>query len=195
MSVLAICLAALPVAAQQGTVYSNGPINGTTDAWEINFGILVSDSFNVGSGGSSVGGVSFGAWTFPGDVLENARVLINSGGTVYIDQIVSFTQSSCSNNQYAFNVCTETGSFSPVNLAAGTYLLTLHDAVVNDGDPIYWDENSGPSLAEENMVGTIPSEAFTVLGAPSTSVPEPRGAMLLGSGILGLAGILRRRLF
>jgi PEP-CTERM motif len=96
-----------------------------------------------------------------------------------------------------------------VNLAAGTYWLNLANAVVNDGDPIYWDENSGvggngPSSASENSVGTIPSEAFTVLGTSSTSssssstggtVPEPSSIMLFGSGILGLAGVLRRKLF
>jgi hypothetical protein len=55
-------------------------------------------------------------------------------------------------------------------------------------------------------VGTIPSESFTVLGSEgstttSTSttttgtVPEPSSIMLFGSGILGLVGMLRRRLF
>ncbi|HUK73897.1 MAG TPA: PEP-CTERM sorting domain-containing protein, partial [Candidatus Bathyarchaeia archaeon] len=71
-------------------------------------------------------------------------------------------------------------------------------------DPIYWDENSGPSSASENSVGTIPSEAFTVLGGTSSSttttsttgtVPEPSSILLFGSGILGLAGVLRRKLF
>ncbi len=28
-----------------GTIYENGPINGNTDAWTINFGFVVSDSF------------------------------------------------------------------------------------------------------------------------------------------------------
>ena len=200
LSLLALCLVAVPAMAQS-TVYSNGAINGTTDAWTINFGFVVSDTFTTSGG--PVTGLSFGAWAFPGDVLENAEVQITSaefGGTVYSDQIVSFTQSGCSGNQYGFNVCTETGSLSPVNLAAGTYWLNLDNAVVNDGDPIYWDENSGPSSASENSVGTIPSEAFTVLGGTSTTtggttVPEPSSIMLFGSGILGLAGVLRRKLF
>ena len=197
LSLFALCLASIPAIAQ-GTVYSNGAINGTTDAWTINFGFVVSDTFTTSGGG--VRGLMFGAWTFPGDVLLNAEVQITSaefGGTVYSDQIVSFTQSGCSGNQYGFNVCTETGSLSPVNLAAGTYWLNLDNAVVNDGDPIYWDENSGPSSASENSVGTIPSEAFTVLGTGGTgsSVPEPSSIMLFGSGILGLAGVLRRKLF
>ena len=33
----------LPAAAPWA--YDNGPINGTTDAWEINFGYVVSDTF------------------------------------------------------------------------------------------------------------------------------------------------------
>jgi PEP-CTERM motif len=202
LSLLVLCLAAVPAMAQ-GTVYSNGPINGTTDAWTINFGFVVSDTFTVGSSGATVNGLSFGAWTFPGDVLENAGVQITSsefGGTTFFSGTVNFTQSACSGNQYGFNVCTETGSFSNVNLAAGTYWLNLDNAVVNDGDPVYWDENSGPSSASENTVGTIPSEAFTVLGGSTTttsatSVPEPSSIMLFGSGILGLAGVLRRKLF
>ena len=67
---------------------------------------------------------------------------------------------------------------------------------------MYWDENSGPSSASENAYGTIPSEAFTVLGASSTttttttgggSVPEPSTLMLLGSGIFGVMSVVRRR--
>ena len=202
LSLFALCLVALPAAAQ--TIYSNGPINGTNDAWSINFGFVVSDTFTVSSGGASISGLAFGAWVFPGDVPSSVEVQITSsefGGTVYTDQNVNLTLSGCSGNQYGFNICTETTSpFGPVNLAAGTYWLNLDNAVVATGDPLYWDENSGPSLASENSVGTIPSESFTLLGTSSTStsggsVPEPSSIMLFGSGILGLAGILRRRLF
>jgi PEP-CTERM motif len=206
-SLLALCLGAVPAAAQ--TVWDNGPINGTTDAWTINSGFVVSDSFTVGSGGANVNGIVFGDWAFPGDVLESAEVTITSsefGGTVYVDQVVNFTQSGCSGNQFGFNVCTVTGELAGVgvNLAFGSYWLNLQNAVVNSGDPIYWDENSGPSSASQNSVGTIPSEAFTVLGAtsctgttcsPPPSVPEPGSIMLFGSVIVGLAGMLSRRLF
>ena len=205
LSLLALCLVAVPAMAQLG--YNNGPINGTTDAWTINFGFVVSDTFTVPDGGSPVNSLIFGAWTFPGDVLLNAEVQITSaefGGTIYSDQIVSFTQSGCSANQYGFNVCTENGSLSPVNLAAGTYWLNLDNAVVNNGDPIYWDENSGPSSASQNTVGTIPSEAFTIPECvdsqsapcgPPPPAPEPSSIMLFGSGILGVVGLVRRKLF
>jgi len=193
-----LALAVIPAAAQ--TLYSNGPVNGTTDGWTINFGFVVSDTFTVGSGGGTVTGVDFYAWTFPGDVLENAEVAITSsefGGTTYSDQVVNFSQSACSANQYGYNVCLESSSgMTPVSLSGGTYWLNLENAVVNDGDPIFWDENSGASTASENSVGTIPSEAFTVNGTPNTgTTPEPSSILLLGSGALGLAGILRRKLF
>ena len=206
LSLLALCLAAVPAAAQ--VVYSNGPINGTTDAWSINDPYVVSDSFVVPGGGASINGLIFGAWLVPGSLLMSAQISITSsefGGTSYFDQVVNFTESGCSGNQYGYNVCTETSSaFGPVNLAAGTYWLNLENANAGLDAPVYWDENSGPSSASESSVGTIPSESFTILGNSTTSstttssggtVPEPSSIMLFGSGILGLAGVLRRKLF
>ncbi len=157
-------------------LYNNGPINGTTDAWTLNSGFVVSDTFTIPSGGDNVTGLTFGAWAFPGDVLQSVEISISSqalgGGTIYSDQLINFTQSACSGNQYGFNVCTESsGNFTGPNLAVGTYWVNLQNAVVNNGDPIYWDENSGPSMASENGVGTIPSEAFTVEGSSSTCQP------------------------
>ena len=201
LSLLALCLVALPAMAD--IAYDNGPINGTTDAWTINFGFVVSDTFTTGGG--TVNGLAFGAWVFPGDVLQSAEVSITDaefGGNTFFDGVVNFTQSGCVGNQYGYNVCTETGSFTDTALADGTYWLNLQNASVNTGDPIYWDENSGPSQASENSVGTIPSEAFTLTGTGGTTttttsgtVPEPSSIMLFGSGILGLAGVLRRKLF
>jgi len=59
-----------------------------------------------------------------------------------------------------------------VSTNSGTSYLNLQNAVVGSGDPVYWDENSGigchsqgcPSQAYQNSVGTIPSEAFDVVG-------------------------------
>ena len=97
-------------------LYDNGAINGTTDGWTINFGFVVSDTFTL-STASTVTGLNFGAWVFPGDTLTSAEVSITSsefGGTTYSDQVVAFTQQGCTGNQYGYNVCTESGSLTGV---------------------------------------------------------------------------------
>jgi hypothetical protein len=205
-----LCLAASTGAAQ--TLYSNGPVYGDADAWTINSGFVVSDTFMLSSA-STVTGFNFYSWLLTStDVLESAEVSITSsefGGTLYSDQVVSFAQSGCRENGFGYYVCLESSTnFNPVNLAGGTYWLNLDNAVVNSGDPAYWDENSGmgcnspgcPSLASENSVGTIPSESFTVLGTAQSSTsttsttPEPSSIMLFGSGIIGLIAVVRRKL-
>jgi hypothetical protein len=146
-------------------------------------------------------------WLPPGDTLTSAEMSITSGensGTFYFDQTVNFSQGGCTTNQYGYNVCQENTVFEGPTLNAGTYWLNLQNASVPSGDPVYWDENSGPSTASENTVGSIPSEAFaltaagettTTTGTTGTSVPEPGGILLFGSGILGLASVVRRKLF
>ena len=206
LSLLALTLVAVPAMAQ--TVYSNGAINGNTDAWTINFGFIVSDTFNVTNNNTTITGGSFGMWLFSGDTLSSAEVSITSGensGTSYFDQTLNFTQGACTVNQYGYNVCQENTTFNGPTLNAGSYWLNLQNTSIPNGDPAYWDENSGPSKASENSVGSIPSEAFTVLGSSTTtssttsstttSVPEPSSIMLFGSGILGLASLVRRKLF
>jgi hypothetical protein len=145
-----------------------------------------------------------------GDSLTSVEVAIGNSGYFsnnLFDGTVALTQSNCFANGRGFNVCQETGNFNGPNLSAGNYFLTLENASIPDGDPTYWDQNSGlgcmypgcPSSAQENDTGSIPSEAFTLSGSSSSTstgtTPEPSSIMLFSSGILGLAGVLRRKLF
>ncbi len=83
-------------------------------------------------------------------------------------------------NEYGFDVDKVTVTGLNVDLAGGTYWFNLSNAVTEDHNPVYWDENSGndchspgcPSLASENQVGTIPSETFDVRGIYSTGGDE-----------------------
>jgi uncharacterized repeat protein (TIGR03803 family) len=160
--------------APEGPIYDNGPINGNTDAWAINFNFVTSDTITVSAG--TVDAMTFGAWLIPGDTMTSVELSITSspnGGTTYFDQIVNLTQDNCIGNQLGFNVCMMSANFTGPMLNAGTYWVNLQNAHIPSGDPAYWDENSGdgcssdgcPSQAYNNAVGTIPSEAFTMEGS------------------------------
>jgi PEP-CTERM motif len=203
-----LCLTILVLPAAAANVYDNGPVNGQVDAWLINFGFDVADSFVVPNNNQLlINGIDFWAWLFPGDSIASVQVQFGTMpfSNEFFDGFVSLTQSDCFLNSYGYNVCMESGSFAPVNLSPGNYWLTLQNANAL-GDPVYWDENSGvgcqsqgcPSQATNGAIGTIPSEAFTLTGSTATTTgsttPEPGSLVLFASGFLGLRAFLRRRL-
>ena len=198
LTILCLALAAVPAFAGS---YSNGPINGNTDAWTINFGYVVSDTFVQPAGDTTATGFSVGVWEFPGDTVLSVDWSIGTseyGGDV-ASGTASVTDTFVSTNGFGYNIDVLSANISASGLNGGsTYWLSLQNAVVSTGDPVFWDENSGPSQASESSVGTIPSEAFTINtsgGGGGGTTPEPSSIMLFGSGILGLAGVLRRKLF
>lgn len=213
LAILCLALAAVPASAQNWS-YDNGPIYGSVGAWDINFGFTVSNSYVAG--GTSVTGFAFGAHEFPGDMVTSVEWTLSTGpcsdpqggcGTILGSGTASgsnLTDKFLSHNGFGFDIDLITVSNLNVAENSGTqYWLTLANAMVTNGDPVYWDENSGvgcmskgcPSTAYENFVGTVPSEAFTISGGSSGTTPEPASFLLLASGILGLAGVLRRKLF
>ena len=200
--VVCLSLAAAPAFAD----YSNGPINGSVDAWTINFGYVVSNTFTC-CGLDPIYRFSFGVWEYPGDTLTQVDWSITSaenGGTVYGQGTATSNggtggvlyEQFISSNQYGYNIDEATVDGLRVNAVNGTLWLNLQNASVASGDPVYWDENSGPSSASQSAVGTIPSEAFTIYDHETTTVttPEPSSILLFGSGLVGVAGILRRKL-
>lgn len=211
LAILCLALAAVPASAQ--VLYDNGPINGTVDAWTINFGFVIGDSFTL-LNSSTVGGFNFGAWETAGDVLTSVDWSITSlpvGGMVYGSGTASgknLTDQFISLNQYGYDIdmITVTGLNVPLSFVP-TYWLNLQNAVSTGGNPVYWDENSGigckgdngmgggcPSEASGGGVGTDPSESFDINGTNgSGGTPEPGSFILLLSGVLGVVGVLRRK--
>jgi hypothetical protein len=198
---LCLVLAVIPASAQ--ILYNNGPAGPDIDAWTINFGYIVSDTFTLSSD-ATVGGFDFAAWEFPGDKVLTVDWSITSqenGGTMYGGGTANVTQQFISVNAYGYDEYEVTATGLKVGLNAGTYWLNLQNAVVTSGDPVYWDENSGmgchsqgcPSKASDSAVGTIPSESFDITGGGGTT-PEPNSIVLFASGLIGLAGVMRLKL-
>ena len=93
--------------------------------------------------------------------------------------------------------------------AGSTYWVSISNATDASSDGTQaWDIPNGglggPATCNFRQSGTnfgdcgLGGESFTLSGTTSTTTtsttPEPSSIMLLGSGVLGLAGILRRKL-
>jgi len=211
LTILSLALATVPAWAGSWS-YDNGPINGNVDAWTINFGFTVSDSYVAG--GSSVSGFSFGAREIPGDHVTGVDWILSTGpcsdpgsgcGTIvgFGTASSNLTDTFLHDNIFGYAIDLITVSNLDVPEISGTqYWLTLANAVVPSTDPVYWDENSGvgcqspgcPSTAYESVLGTIPSESFTISGSSGATTPEPSSILLFGAGLTGIAGLLRRKL-
>ncbi len=194
----AFCIVVV-VPATADILYSNGPFNGDIDAWTINNGFSVSNSFLLPNN-SLIEDLQFVYWIFPdGQTLGTVDMQIGStsfGGNVQTLTGVSNTYLGA--NSFGYSLYQADYTF-PGIAWSGAGWLTLSNACSSvgcSGDPIYWDQNNGPSLAFENSVGAIGSESFTLSGSGSgPPIPEPTSLLLFVSGVVGVAGVLRRRLF
>jgi len=195
------CLMLAVTPAMADTLYSNGPYDGNTAAWSIDHGNAVTDSTNLNSSRSNVYEVDFVYWdASASDLLTTVDMSIGTtpfGTDIFSGTLTGVTNTFLGTNQYGYATVAGSATF---DVAAGTasIYLTLSNACTTSGcstNPIYWDENSGSSTAYDNTLGSIPSESFTLIGtSDGGTTPEPSSLVLFGSGILGLAGVLRRRL-
>src|ERR1039458_2881744 len=204
------CLAFLSSLSAQ-VLYDDGPINGTVNAWTINFGYLISDSITFAQT-ATVGGFDLGVWEYPGDQTLTVDWSITAqpySGNIYGQGTASVTDTFISVNQYGYDIDKLSAAISGPTLNAGTYWLNIQNAVSKLGDPVFWDENSGVGCTGDNGMGGgcpseacggtcidgqagIPPESFDILGTASGQTPEPGSFVLFGSGILGVAGIVGR---
>ena len=97
-----LCLTLAVAPAMAGTLYSNGPYNGNTDAWAIDYGFAVSDSFTVPTS-SRIEDFSMVYWTAAGNTLMSVDLAFGTtsfGGTYNTVGIANNT--FLGTNQYGF---------------------------------------------------------------------------------------------
>jgi hypothetical protein len=211
-----LCLAL--TASAQLAIYSEGPLDGNDNGFfvtgpnfvniggsfqDISNGFIAANSgfadviewgeWSVGAPTSFVWSLSASAF---GNELGSATVGQNAGNSTLL-----FT------NGFGYGVYdVKAIVYVDAWLSAGsTYWLSISNATdaSNDGTQA-WDipngGSGGPAICNFRQSGYnfgncfIGGESFTITGWPPPITPEPSSIVLFGSGILGIAGILRRKL-
>lgn len=221
LSVLLVGFAGLLTTAPalaDSVIYNNtGPTSGTgNNGWNIGIfttaNYAITDSFTL-TNGAVVDGATFlvdlaGLCSLTS--VDWAITTQSFGGTTLASgtatdatmesQLITYHYPSGVISRYALE---ETIQFSGLTLGPGTYWFQLAGAT-DDAPPdgglygtwIGWDQSSGSSIAYQYTVGSgayvIPSDTFQILGEEGGPVvPEPSSFLLLGSGLAGMAGMVR----
>lgn len=192
-----VSLALLGANVCAGTLYSNGAINGTFGAYDINSNAAnhhqnysVSNSFTLNSD-ALIGSAEIGLWTVIGDMPVSLQWSIGSSpfSADYGTGSATLSNIWFANYQTAYEIFLSSFNLD-VAVSAGTSWLTLSNALGQIPDSeIAWDANSGPSSALDNGAPIKQSEYFK-LSTDQVPVPEPSSLYLSGIGILVL---LKRR--
>ena len=208
IATLSLTILCLALSANSTTLFTSGSINGNLDAFFVDgpnpgpFEQWISDGF-VDTTSGMANQVSIGLWTLGG---APTTVSYEIGSTSFggpglavgtgLSSVFLFT------NSFGYGIYQTTFNITPTALTAGTtYYLSIGN--VNDAQGSQfdaWDDIESPSAScyFQNPSGSggcpaTESEAFTISGGGGTT-PEPSSILLFGSGILGLAGVLRRKL-
>lgn len=196
-SSLLIAVSGAPLLASADVVlYNNGPNNGTIAGVPISNGDQVQDSFTLGSA-STLDGIAFANWLPIGDSASSVDwAIVTTAETQTLACLTcsgtATLSSGISVSHGLYDVVGQTFSLPGISLDAGTYWLELQNEIVTNGDMGGWDENGGSSQAWSSLLGTVPSESFTIVGT-SAATPEPGSLALLGSGLAFVAADIRRR--
>ena len=198
--VVAMFVTAFCANTHAAVVFSNGLINGTFGAYDINsnnanqnISYSVSNSFTL-STATLLDSVEIGLWVTQGDVPLS---LTWSIGSRPFSSNYGTGVSALSNELYrkyfdAYDVFRSTfaiNSFVPI----GESWLTLSNATgVKPGGEIAWDANSGPSKAQDNGAPIMQSEYFS-LSSRTSEVPEPFTTTLFLIGFVALSAFRKRR--
>ena len=198
-------------ASASSVLYDNSSVNKDLGYWEIDTTDNWTSNYFIDTNTGSATSATFAVWIFPGDVMTSVDWVLSSGsdgtGTVYNFGTALTTETydyGTDAQKLGADLVLESISLPGVSLTKNQqYFFTLTNA---DGDGIqddgaFWAQNttspSGSMYGYSNYSGTpnteIGAETFALYSG-GTATPEPSSLLLLGSGLVGLAGLLKRKL-
>jgi PEP-CTERM motif len=218
---LLLTILCFALVASADTFYNDGGIDGRDNAFFItgpdhpNFLGSVQDISNgfISAASGTPTTLEFGEWlatgltpssigyeigtTAFGTDLGVGTVALNSGNSVFLFS-----------NSFGYDIYDITIPVTSLAMTAGNeYWVSLSNAADSSGQDSTeaWDipngGSGGPATCNFRQSGInygncgLGGESFTLTGGtPPPTTPEPSSILLLGSGILGLAGVLRRKL-
>ncbi len=217
-----LCFALSTASAQ--VLFTSGPINGNLNAFIIDgpggpFGQSISDEF-VATMTGNASTLNFGEWTLGGapTVVNWSLGTTSFGSDIASGGGAVVTSTFFGTDGFGYGVYNTQVSISGSLMAGNTYYLSLSGANDVGGSQFdAWDDNESTlaSCYFENGSGsggcpTNESESFTITSSTTSTsttcsgcycgrdgincIPEPSAILLFGSGILGLAGVLRCKL-
>jgi hypothetical protein len=217
LSLTILCLA-LTAYAGTTTFYNDGGIDGNDNGFFISGPNLpnpagsfqdISNGF-LSAGAGTPNQLEFGEWVLSGSTptsisyeIGNSAFGTNLGfGTVTqnsSNSVFKFT------NGFGYGIYDVTIPVTSVPVTLGEQVWVSLSNATNTGSTQSgaWDlagPNGGPATCNFRQSGTnygscgLGGESFTLTGQSQSTTPEPSSILLFGSGILGLAGVLRRKL-
>jgi len=171
----------------------NQSTNGTTDSFVL-------------SSSSTITGLTLGLWVDPGYTPTSVTWQMTSNPFDFSDPalaagtatgLTNTFETTFTDQGFSQDIYDSAFSISALPLPGGTYWLEIDGVSTTEsgGNSPGWDESVGPSTAYNLDAGPISSETFQILGTSETAeTPEPSSFLLLGSGLLGLAGFVKHKL-
>ena len=220
IATLLLTILCLALTASAGTTfYNDGAIDGNDNGFFIsgpnfpNPAGSVQDISNgfVSAASGPANRLEFGEWIASG--IAPSSISYELGTSAFGTDLGSGTIAQNAGNShflfansFGYDIYDVTIPITSATLAAGnTYWVSLSNATdAGNSGTEAWDlpngGSGGPATCNFRQSGTnygdcgLGGEAFTLTGGTQPTTPEPSSILLFGSGILGLAGVLRRKL-